>query len=64
MMRLFEPIHASGVTTILVTHLMDDVADYADTMYVLEKGRIVKSGTTARLVPGCCFHDCASARCA
>jgi energy-coupling factor transport system ATP-binding protein len=44
MMRLFETIHASGVTTILVTHLMDDVADYADTMYVLEKGRIVKSG--------------------
>lgn len=44
MMRLFETIYASGVTTILVTHLMDDVADYADTMYVLEKGRIVKSG--------------------
>lgn len=44
MMRLFAAIHASGVTTILVTHLMDDVADYADTMYVLEKGRIIKSG--------------------
>lgn len=44
MMQLFKTIHASGVTTILVTHLMDDVADYADTMYVLEKGRLIKSG--------------------
>ena len=49
MMRLFESIHASGVTLILVTHLMDDVADYADMMYVLEKGRIIKSGQPREL---------------
>ncbi|MDR1606632.1 MAG: energy-coupling factor transporter ATPase [Streptococcaceae bacterium] len=49
MMGLFASIHASGVTTILVTHLMDDVADYADTMYVLEKGRVIKSGTPQAL---------------
>ncbi|GFH41087.1 energy-coupling factor transporter ATPase [Pseudolactococcus insecticola] len=49
MMQLFESIHAAGVTTILVTHLMDDVADYADTMFVLEKGRIVKFGKPSEL---------------
>ncbi|GFH42310.1 energy-coupling factor transporter ATP-binding protein EcfA2 [Lactococcus hodotermopsidis] len=55
MMRLFESIHQSGVTTILVTHLMDDVADYADTMYVLEKGRLVKTGTPAQLFQDVAF---------
>ena len=32
------------MTIILVTHLMDDVANFADYVYVLEKGRIVKEG--------------------
>lgn len=38
MMQLFESIHQSGQTVVLVTHLMDDVADYADYVYLLEKG--------------------------
>jgi len=33
-----------GMTIVLVTHLMDDVANYADHVLVLEKGRIVKAG--------------------
>ena len=37
MMRLFESIHQTGQTVVLVTHLMDDVADYADYVYLLEK---------------------------
>ena len=44
MMTLFEGIHASGQTVVLVTHLMDDVANYADVVYVLEKGRVIDSG--------------------
>lgn len=44
MMTLFEGIHASGQTVVLVTHLMDDVANYADFVYVLEKGRVIDSG--------------------
>ena len=37
------------MTIVLVTHLMDDVADFADTVYVLEKGRVVKSGQPAQV---------------
>ncbi|MFV0560469.1 MAG: energy-coupling factor ABC transporter ATP-binding protein [Enterococcus sp.] len=45
MMEMFEQLHKDKkMTIVLVTHLMDDVADYADYMYVLEKGRVVRSG--------------------
>ncbi len=45
MMKLFESIHQTGQTVVLVTHLMDDVADYADYVYLLEKGYIISCGT-------------------
>ena len=45
MMKLFESIHQTGQTVVLVTHLMDDVADYADYVYLLEKGHIISCGT-------------------
>ena len=32
------------MTIVLVTHLMDDVANYADHVIVLEKGQIVRAG--------------------
>lgn len=32
------------MTIVLVTHLMDDVADYADFVYVLEAGEVILSG--------------------
>ena len=44
LMTLFKELHLSGMTIVLVTHLMDDVAAYADQVYVMEKGRLVKSG--------------------
>ena len=44
MMALFETIHAAGQTVVLVTHNMDDVADYADSVYLLERGKIIASG--------------------
>ena len=44
LMNLFKKLHQDGITIVLVTHLMDDVADYADQVYVMEKGRLVKSG--------------------
>ncbi|MFC3927978.1 energy-coupling factor transporter ATPase [Streptococcus caprae] len=44
LMTLFKSLHRGGMTIILVTHLMDDVADFADYVYVLEKGRLVTSG--------------------
>lgn len=45
LMSLFKELHQSGMTLVLVTHLMDDVADYADEVYVLEKGRVILSGS-------------------
>ncbi|MBO0441353.1 energy-coupling factor ABC transporter ATP-binding protein [Candidatus Enterococcus ikei] len=45
MMEMFQRLHEErGMTIVLVTHLMDDVANYADHVIVLEKGKIVKSG--------------------
>ena len=44
LMNLFKKLHQSGMTIVLVTHLMDDVAEYANQAYVMEKGRLVKFG--------------------
>lgn len=44
LMNLFKKFHQSGMTIVLVTHLMDDVAEYANQVYVMEKGRLVKGG--------------------
>lgn len=45
MMDMFYRLHKDkGLSIILVTHLMDDVAEYADYMIVLEKGKIQKDG--------------------
>lgn len=44
LMTLFKKLHQDGITIILVTHLMDDVAEFADQVYVMEKGKLVKSG--------------------
>ena len=45
LMAIFKELHQSGMTIVLVTHLMDDVANFADTVYVLEAGRVIKTGT-------------------
>lgn len=53
MMEMFWRLHKEkNITIVLVTHLMDDVANYADYMYVLEKGHVVKQG-----VPASVFQD-------
>lgn len=45
MMALFDRLHTQyQLTTILVTHHMDDVVQYADYVLVLENGQLVKSG--------------------
>lgn len=44
LVTLFKKLHQSGMTIVLVTHLMDDVAEYANQVYVMEKGRLVKGG--------------------
>ena len=44
LMDLFKKLHQNGMTIVLVTHLMDDVANYADYVNVLEGGKLVRSG--------------------
>lgn len=45
MMQLFADLHAQGQTIVLVTHQMDDVADFADSVLVMDHGKLVRSGT-------------------
>ena len=46
MMEMFLRLHREkNMTIVLFTHLMDDVANFADYVYVLEKGHVVKHGT-------------------
>ncbi|MFV0557111.1 MAG: energy-coupling factor ABC transporter ATP-binding protein [Enterococcus sp.] len=55
MMEMFLKLQKEkNLTIILVTHLMDDVANYADYMYVMEKGHLIKSGQ-----PRAVFQDIA-----
>lgn len=44
LMSLFQKLHESGMTIVLVTHLMDDVAEFANQVYVMKKGKLVLSG--------------------
>ena len=44
LMALFKKLHQDGITIVLVTHLMDDVAEFADQVYVMENGKLVKGG--------------------
>ena len=44
LMTLLKELHQNGMTIVLVTHLMDDVANYADYVNVLEGGKLVRSG--------------------
>ena len=52
LMALFKKLHQDGITIVLVTHLMDDVTEFADQVYVMEKGKLVKSGK-----PSLVFQD-------
>lgn len=44
LMQLFAELHAQGLTLVLVTHLMDDVANFADQVFVMSQGQLVRSG--------------------
>ncbi|MET3558073.1 energy-coupling factor transport system ATP-binding protein [Streptococcus rupicaprae] len=57
LMGIFKDLHRSGMTIVLVTHLMDDVADYADRVYVLEKGKVVNSGLPSQVFQDVAFME-------
>lgn len=48
-MNLFKAVHEAGTTLILVTHDMNIVNRYADTVIVMEDGKIEKIATPAEL---------------
>lgn len=50
MMNLFNELHEKqDITIILVTHQMEDVANYADHMIVLDAGRIADEGSPEKV---------------
>ena len=49
-MALFETLHKNGMTLVLVTHTMDDVANFADTVFALE-GKTCLNGSQGK-----CFN--------
>lgn len=53
LMKLFASLHQAGMTIVLVSHSMEDVAEYANLVYVLEKGRMVRSGASKGCISGC-----------
>ena len=57
LMNLFKKLHQSGMTIVLVTHLMDDVAEYANQVYVMEKGRLVKVGKPSDIFQDVVFME-------
>ncbi len=44
-----KKLHESGMTVVLVSHSMEDVAEYADRIIVIDEGRIQYSGTPAEV---------------
>ncbi|MDO4912499.1 MAG: energy-coupling factor transporter ATPase [Lactobacillus sp.] len=45
MMQLFKAYQASGHTVIMVTHNLDEVAEYADQVIVFDQGELIKNCT-------------------
>lgn len=49
-MNMFYDLHIEkGLSIVLVTHQMDDVASFADHVIIIEKGTVVKMGTPAEI---------------
>ena len=47
MIPVVQGIRASGITILMVEHVMQAVMSLCDTVYVLAQGRIIASGTPA-----------------
>ncbi len=49
---LLEEIRADGVTVVLTTHYMDEAERLADRVHIIDRGRLVASGTPLELMRG------------
>ncbi|HJD78864.1 MAG TPA: ABC transporter ATP-binding protein [Corynebacterium pollutisoli] len=50
--ELVDALRRDGVTVILTTHLMDEAEALADRIVIIDKGRVVASGTPTELTSG------------
>jgi len=49
---LVRELRADGVAIVLTTHLMDEAADLADQVHIVDHGRVIASGTVRELTDG------------
>jgi ABC-2 type transport system ATP-binding protein len=47
--QLLRDVRAAGVTIVLTTHMMDEAEALADSVYILDRGRVAVSGTVGEL---------------
>ena len=52
LLDLLDALHASGKTIILVSHSMEDVVRRAKMVFVLSKGKLVRTGSPLELFGG------------
>jgi ABC-2 type transport system ATP-binding protein len=50
--ELLEELRADGVTIVLTTHYMDEAERLADTIHVIDHGRLIASGSPFELTRG------------
>ena len=50
--ELLEELRADGVTVVLTTHYMDEAERLADRLHIIDRGRLVASGTPLELTRG------------
>jgi ABC-2 type transport system ATP-binding protein len=50
--ELLEELRDSGVTVVLTTHYMDEAERLADRIHIIDRGRLIASGTALELTRG------------
>ena len=50
--ELLQEVRGDGVTTVLTTHYLDEAERLADQVHIIDRGRLVVSGSPAQLVRG------------
>jgi ABC-2 type transport system ATP-binding protein len=50
--ELLEEVRGDGVTTVLTTHYLDEAERLADQVHIIDRGRLIASGSPAELVRG------------
>ncbi|MFC0220978.1 ABC transporter ATP-binding protein [Nocardioides zeicaulis] len=50
--ELLEEVRADGVTVVLTTHHMDEAERLADRIHIIDRGRVIATGTPAELTRG------------